>query len=71
MFVELMAITSVLSQWKKNPSITKREIGVWHHWEGEDPEYDKPLTENEVERMKKFLRDHSPTTYYKMFPKEQ
>jgi hypothetical protein len=64
MFVELMATNLVLKKWRQNPMSTKMEIGVWHCWQpGEENGH--PPSESEVQRMKKFLRQHAPTRYSK------
>lgn len=71
MLYELMAITFVLRAWKKDPNLSKREIGVWSHWKDESAQNELPLTESEVERMKSFMRRHSPTTYHDIFPEDR
>ena len=68
MLYELMAIHSVLTAWKKNPDLSRRELGKWSE---DSPFIDSPLTESEVEGMKSFLRKHNPTNYHKLFPDDR
>ncbi|MGA8102766.1 MAG: hypothetical protein WB869_11455 [Candidatus Acidiferrales bacterium] len=68
MFAEVLFNTFVLRKWKENPAITKREIGFSHNWLEDKPENNLPLSQTEVEKMKKFLRQHAPSSYWKMFP---
>jgi hypothetical protein len=70
MFAEILATDLVLKAWKRNPAATKREIGVWSHWKQDDEENDQPLSEAEVQEMKKFLRRNAPTGYFTIFPEE-
>ena len=70
MFAEILATDLVLKAWKRNPSATKREIGVWAHWKQDDEENERPLSEAEVQEMKKFLRRNAPTGYFTIFPEE-
>lgn len=71
MLYELMAYARILEAWKKDPNLSKREIGVWGHWQNENAQNELPLTESEVERMKSFMRRHNPTTYHKIFPEDR
>ena len=71
MFATLLATDCVLRTWKKNPKATKKEIGVWYHWQFDTPENNLPLSEEEVERMKKNLREYVPSAYCKIFPEEK
>jgi hypothetical protein len=56
---------------KQNPAATKRQIGIWQHWREETEDNDRPLAEVEVERMKAFLRQYAPTSYFEIFAKEK
>lgn len=71
MLYEIMAITSVLRAWKRDPNLSKREIGVWSNWQNDNPGNELPLSETEVERMKTFMRKHNPTTYHQIFPEDR
>ena len=71
MIIELQATSLVLKKWNQNPEATKRQIGIWQHWEQETEDNDRSLTESEVERMKAFLRQHAPTSYFETFAKEE
>ena len=56
MFAEIVAADLILKAWKKNPTATKRQIGVWQHWKVDDEENERPLSESEIQDLKKFLR---------------
>ncbi|HRR39329.1 MAG TPA: hypothetical protein P5570_01040 [Candidatus Paceibacterota bacterium] len=71
MFTDLLSTYFILVAWKKNPSLTKRQIGVMHQWKEDTEENNKPLTKDEVEGMKSFLKKYNPTAYYKLFPEEK
>ncbi len=71
MFIEVQAAYLVLKRWNQNPTATKRQIGIWQHWKEETEDNDRPLTEVEVERMKAFLRQNAPTSYFSIFAKDQ
>jgi len=71
MFIEVQATYLVLKRWNQNPAATKRQIGIWQHWTEEAEDNDRPLTEVEVERMKAFLRQHAPTSYFKIFAEDK
>jgi hypothetical protein len=71
MFIEVQAAYFVLKRWNQNPGATKRQIGIWQHWNQETEDNDRPLTEVEVERMKTFLRRNAPTSYFKIFAEEK
>lgn len=71
MFAELQSTYFILMAWKKNSSLTKRQIGVMHHWKDDTEENNKPLTQEEVESMRRFLKKHNPTAYYELFPEEK
>ena len=40
------------------------------HWTQETEDNDRPLTEVEMERMKAFLKQNAPTSYFEIFPEE-
>lgn len=50
------AITFVLAKWKRNPNLTKRQIGVWSSWSEDTEENNQPLSKSEIKRMKKTLK---------------
>ena len=70
MFAEIVGAHYVLKAWKRNPTATKREIGVWQHWKLDDEENERPLSESEIQDLKKFLRRNAPTGYFEIFPEE-
>lgn len=70
-FVELIFNKYVLSKWKENPNLSKREIGFRSDWKDGNPENDKPLSDTEVQRMKNFVRKHNTTAYYELFPEDK
>jgi hypothetical protein len=69
MFIEIQSAYFILRSWRENPAATKREIGLWAHWKEEREENDWPLSSEEVDRMKIFLRRHAPSSYIKLFPR--
>jgi hypothetical protein len=71
MMIELQATHLVLKIWNQNPAATKRQIGIWQHWKQETEDNDCPLTLVEVERMKAFLRQNAPTSYFEIFTGEK
>lgn len=66
MMIELQGTYLTLKIWKKNPNLTKREIGIWYY-PASDKQYDKPFSEEEIELMKKFLENNNPTAYHELF----
>jgi hypothetical protein len=71
MFIELQATYFVLKRWSQNPAATKRQIGIWQHWKEQAEDNDRPLAEVEVERMKAFLRQNAPTSYFEIFAEDK
>jgi hypothetical protein len=71
MFIELQATYFILKRWNQNPAATKRQIGVWQHWKQEVEGNDRPLSEVNVKRMKTFLRQNAPTSYFEIFTEEK
>ncbi len=71
MFIEVRATYLVLKRWNQNPATNKRQIGIWRHWKEETEDNDRPLTEVEVERMKAFLRQNAPTSYFEIFARRE
>jgi hypothetical protein len=71
MMIELQATYFVLKKWNQNPAATKRQIGIWQHWKEATEDNDRPLTKVEVERMKTFLRQNAPTSYFSIFAQDQ
>lgn len=54
------AVDIILKIWKKNPNLTKRQIGVWYSWKADTKENNLPLSLKEIksyeETLKKFKR---------------
>ena len=71
MFIEVQAAYFVLKRWNQKSAVTKRQIGIWRHWKEETEDNDRPLTEVEVERMKAFLRQNAPTSYFEIFMQDK
>lgn len=71
MMIELQAAYFILKRWNQNSAATKRTIGIWQHWKEESADNDRPLSEFEVERMKAFLRQNAPTSYFEIFTEER
>jgi hypothetical protein len=67
MLFYLMAVHAILKRWKRNPSASKMEIGVWSHWYEETEENRLPLSAAEVEQMKQILERHGPISYRELF----
>jgi hypothetical protein len=71
MFIEVQAACFVLRRWNQDSTATKRQIGIWQHWKENTEDSDRPLLEVEVERMKAFLRQNAPTSYFEIFTEEK
>jgi len=69
-FIEIQSAYLILRRWKQNPAATKREIGLWAHWKEGREENDRPLSQEEVEKMKALLRDHAPSSFANLFVDE-
>jgi hypothetical protein len=66
MMLELHAAYLVLTTWKENPTLSKKQIGVWSHWKNDT----RPLTEDEVDGFKRLLREHALTQFRNLFPED-
>jgi len=55
MVLEFMVTELILKKWKENPKATKKEIGVWYHWQLDTPENNLSLSKEEVKRMQQLL----------------
>jgi hypothetical protein len=62
---ETSKVLKVLTLWKENPSLSKKELGVVP-WEESDSE-DDPLTERELNSMKGFLKKHDEENFAILF----
>ena len=71
MMIAVQAAYFILKRWNQNSAVAKREIGIWQHWKQETEDNDCPLTVVEVERLKAFLRQNAPTSYFKIFTGEK
>ena len=71
MMTTVQAAYFILKRWNQNSAATKRTIGTWQHWKQETEDNDRPLSEFEVERMKAFLRQNAPTSYFEIFTEER
>ena len=60
MLIEIQATAMILKKWRKNPKLTKREIGVWNAWQEDIPANNRPLTQKEVRGYKEFLKKCKP-----------
>lgn len=60
-FIETLAIDTILRRWKENPDATKREIGVWSNWKEDIPENNIPLSEEYIQRYLDRLKELNPT----------
>jgi len=67
MLYYLMAVDFILKRWKRNPSASKMDIGVWSHWRKDTEENRLPLSPTEVEDVKKFLKEYGPISYKRLF----
>lgn len=70
LFIEVLACSQILEKWKANPSLTKREIGVWSAWKDGEDWMDLPLSDKEVHQMKEFLQRVAPTSYAQLFQED-
>lgn len=52
MMTEVQAAYLVLKKWNQNSAVTKRQIGIWQHWNEETEDNDRPLSDLEIERLK-------------------
>ena len=66
MFVELQAVYLILSKYKADPSLSRKQIGTWSGWEKGLAENDRSLSAREVDRMREFLKRYAPTSYFKL-----
>jgi hypothetical protein len=71
MMIELQATYLVLKKWNQNSAATKQQIGIWQNWKQETVDNDRPLSEVEVQRMKGFLRQNAPASYFEIFAEEK
>jgi hypothetical protein len=62
---ECVKVRRVLEVWKKDPSKSKKELGVipWN----KDDDVDESLTERELASLKNFLKKHASLDYEEMF----
>lgn len=67
MFFEILSTHLRLQKWRQNPTATKREIGVVSWWLTADAANDQALSAQEIQRMKKFLRAHAPSSFARLF----
>jgi hypothetical protein len=70
-FVEVMMCDYVLSRWRVNPKAPKRSYEAIASWQDARPENDQPLTLQEVESMRAWMKQHAPTSYFQLFPEER
>ena len=71
MFIEVMMYDYVLRRWLANPKAPKRSYEAMASWQDTRPENDLPLTPQEVDSMKAWMKQHSPTSYFRLFPEER
>jgi hypothetical protein len=71
MLVEVMMYDYVLRRWREDPKAPKRSYEAMASWQGARPENDQPLTLQEVESMKAWMKKHAPTSYFRLFPEER
>lgn len=66
-FIEALALDSLLTRWKKNPKLPRKEISRYsHHQSG--PKGNEPFTRAEIARMMARFKQIAPSSYYKLFP---
>ena len=56
----------VLTAWKDNPTLSKKDLGVLPWEEGDST--DDPLTPRELQSMKNFLAKHNQSSFKILFP---
>lgn len=62
---EAEKVLRVLTAWKVNPKLSKKELGVVP-WEKDDST-EEPLTERELRSMKNFLKEHNNDAFVALF----
>ena len=70
MMIEIQAALLVLKEWNQRPFATRRQIGVWRHWNEARAANDRPLSKVEVAKVKTYVRQHAPTGYFELFAEE-
>lgn len=66
---EAEKVLKVLTAWKDNPALNKKELGVLPWEEGDST--DDPLTERELQSMKNFLKKHDNASFTSLFSIEE
>jgi hypothetical protein len=62
---EAEKVAKVLKAWKENSKLSKKELGV-KPWEEKDSD-ENPLTERELDSMKRFLNKYNQTAHESIF----
>ena len=62
---ETEKVFKVLTAWKDNPALSKKELGVLPWEEGDST--DDPLTERELQSMRNFLEKHDKIAFEALF----
>jgi hypothetical protein len=70
-FIEVIMYDYVLRRWREDPKAPKRSYERVASWQDASPENDQPLTQQEVEAMKAWMKDHAPTSYWRIFSEER
>lgn len=68
MFAEVMMLDMVLRTWKADPTRPRRAYRIILAWNDGSPENELPLSEEEVNRMKRELKRIAPSRYAALFP---
>lgn len=63
---EAEKVLKVLTSWKANPALSKKELGVLPWEEGDST--DDPLTDRELKSMRNFLEKHDKMAFETLFP---
>jgi hypothetical protein len=71
MYGEVIAYFSILRRWRSDPHAPRRAYSFMCGWQDSRPENDLPLSDQEVTRIKAWMRRHAPTVYLSIFPEER
>ncbi len=66
MYIELLAVEHAFRAWLRNPKAPANQLSLFL-----GDERDRPFTQEEILRMREFLKRHAPDTYRRMFSDEE
>ena len=71
LYVEVLMLENILRSWRRDPMLPKRAYRSVAEWQVPSPRNDLPLTQEEVESMKRRLKELAPTAYAKLFSQDR